>query len=53
MYWKRSSGWVERRDYAMVATLFYSGLRIGELAALRLSSVDLVARRLKVLRREV
>jgi site-specific recombinase XerD len=38
-----------RRDYAMVATLFYGGLRVGELAALRLEHVDLTARRIRVL----
>jgi site-specific recombinase XerD len=38
-----------RRDYAVVACLFYGGLRVGELVALRVSSVDLVARRIKVL----
>jgi site-specific recombinase XerD len=40
---------VGRRDHAIVATLFYSGVRVGELAALRVSSVDTIARRIKVL----
>jgi site-specific recombinase XerD len=40
---------VGRRDYAIVATLFYAGLRVGELAALRVSNVDTIARRIKVL----
>jgi integrase/recombinase XerD len=40
---------IGRRDYALTAMLFYSGMRVGELAALRVSSVDMVARRIKVL----
>lgn len=39
----------DRRDHAIVATLFYGGLRIGELASLRVTNVDLVARRIKIL----
>jgi site-specific recombinase XerD len=38
-----------QRDYAIVATLFYGGLRVGELASLRLEEVDLTARRIRVL----
>jgi integrase len=33
----------------MVATLFYGGVRVGELAALRPEHVDLTARRIRVL----
>jgi site-specific recombinase XerD len=38
-----------RRDYAIVATFFYSGCRVSELVALRLTDVDLTARRIRVL----
>ena len=38
-----------RRDHAIAATLFYTGLRVGELAALTRANVDLVASRVKVL----
>jgi site-specific recombinase XerD len=40
---------IGRRDHAMVATLFYGGLRVGELASLRPEHVDLTARRIRVL----
>jgi site-specific recombinase XerD len=38
-----------RRDYALVAAAFYTGLRCSELAALRLADVDLEAGVLRVL----
>jgi site-specific recombinase XerD len=38
-----------RRDYAVVASFFYGGVRVGELVALGLADVDLVAGRIRVL----
>jgi integrase/recombinase XerD len=38
-----------RRDFAIVATFFYGGFRVSELVALRLTDVDLTARRIRVL----
>lgn len=37
-----------RRDHALVATFFLTGLRVSELAALRVVDVDLIARRIRV-----
>src|SRR5439155_9144923 len=37
-----------QRDHAVVATFFYSGVRVSELASLRITDVDLVARRIRV-----
>jgi integrase/recombinase XerD len=37
-----------QRDHAVVATFFYSGVRVSELAALRATDVDLVAARIRV-----
>jgi integrase/recombinase XerD len=38
-----------RRDHAIAATLFYGGLRVGELSSLQVVSVDLIARRIRIL----
>src|SRR5207249_9058537 len=37
-----------QRDHAVVATFFYSGVRVSELASLRVADVDLVALRIRV-----
>jgi len=37
-----------QRDHAVVATFFYSGVRVSELASLRVADVDLVAGRIRV-----
>ncbi len=39
---------LDQRDHAIVATFFFTGLRVAELAALRLTDLDLPARRLRV-----
>lgn len=44
----RRPGAVAKRDYAMIATLFYVGVRVSELAQLRLSDVDTRAARIRV-----
>jgi len=37
-----------QRDHAVVATFFYSGVRVSELASLRVADVDLVGARIRV-----
>jgi integrase/recombinase XerD len=37
-----------RRDYAVVATFFYLGVRVAELSNLRVTDVDLIANRVRV-----
>ena len=37
-----------QRDHAVVATFFYTGVRVSELASLRVADVDLVAGRIRV-----
>jgi site-specific recombinase XerD len=37
-----------QRDHAVVATFFYSGVRVSELASLRVADVDLVAGRIRI-----
>ena len=49
----KGDSWVDRRDRLIMRTLFYTGLRAGELLSLRVGDVDLERRLLRVMRHKV